>query len=347
MNPFPGGLPHFCRELEDGRIAFYLDNHLLSTYTECPQKFYYQHIRNLCLKGAGTTSSGPFAIGIWWSKTLELFYKDLSDYQKKLTDREPSEYNLVNAANTAWISCKMSELAEKNPVAYNKFKGEKGAVLMTRQYWERFGELDLKNWVIIAQELGFGYGNEVLLYEDKDMVVYWCGRPDLVLYEKTLDTLVICDHKTKDYLKSNFLVSWKPHRQTAGYVKALQVLCTSLGFTSISIDRCLINGGARLRAEKPKKEQPRFLRVLPHYTTDEIAEFQKQVGIKARNLYESLRTDTWDWRDASCHLYAGCQYRGIDSVTPASREIIIKGSYNQIEPWSYDRREDDEEGTEG
>ena len=324
----------WMKELPDGRHAVYLDNLLLNSYNSCEQYFYYRHVRNRVMKGTGFGQTAASKLGIWWSSTMELFYKHLMEYQHK-KKLEPSESTIVDNAGVAWGSHDMEgEFKTIFTGAYDRFRGTEGAIQMAVEYFRHYAEYDIKNWKIIAMELGFGYGNEVFLGSTGDIDVYWCGRPDLTVFEEDTHNLVSVDHKSKDFLKSNFIELWKPHPQTAGYIYALRCMAESLGYKDLSIDRCVINGAARYVAIKPTtKRTPRFNRIRPTYSVEELLEWKDRTVRKAQMLFESYRDNIWMWRESACHLYGGCPYRGVDNVTPSAREIVLKSSYVEIEPW--------------
>lgn len=352
-------LPAFAKHTEDGRIALYLDNHLLQDFNSCEARFHLKHVKNLRLKG--DSLGGALKIGIWWSSVLENYYSWIQQFQRG----EPVGYTLEDkfiplaftlpcrrwielACAKAWVDEGMDTwgaASERTQKAMHKFKGPEGALLMCHQYYDQYAEMDSRNWKIIAAELGFGLSGEVLVYENDKMLCYWTGRPDLIVYDSTLDSLMAVDHKSKDYMKSNFIQQWKPHPQTAGYVYALQVLSKSLGYDR-TVDRCIINGAARLYAEKPRdgKAKPRFMRVLPHYSAGELAEWRYMTSLKAIRLYNAILADTWVWDETSCHIYAGCEYRRIHTIPEGSRALVERADYVQIEPWApYVNIEEEEE----
>jgi PD-(D/E)XK nuclease superfamily protein len=349
--------PNWIRCLDDGRHAVYLDNLLLSVYVECERKFKYRHIDNLIEKGSTGRTASQW-LGIWWASVMENFYRGMMDYQHKVPGSvEPSEARIVQAAAGAWTLQCMSDgdfgsnnedtFQTRYTKVYDKFGGAEGAVRMALDYWHHFGESDAKDWRIIASELAFGLNGEVMIHEDNEMVLYWCGKPDLVIYETTLDNLVPVDTKTEEYLKSNFIQKWKPHGQTAGYVVALNVLAEGLGFHR-TVDRCIINGAARMLVEKPRdgKPRPRFLRPRITYNPAELAEWKHNTFAKAKRLLHSYKTGEWIRADAHiCHLYSGCPYRGLDNQPPGvPRNAVLETSYVQIEPWiPYQKFSEEEE----
>jgi hypothetical protein len=334
---------NWISKLPDGRHALYLDNTLLSSFWECEAKFNYRHVEHLAPKGTAEQSASMW-LGSWWSRTMENFYRQVKAYQDREISVEPSEKTVVAAASEAWVASNMgagttpeaNSFQEIYAKVYDKFRGTEGAVRMALDYWEHFGEHDLRNWKIISTELAFGLGGEVLVGEDHELVLYWCGKPDVVAYEQELDNLVPVDHKTEEYLKSNFIQKWKPHGQTAGYIFALNKLCHSLGYDR-TVDRCIINGAARMVVEKPRKDtpRPRFLRARVHYNGDELVEWQRSVFGKAKRLLKAYVSNEWTRADSMiCHLFSGCIYRGLDNQPPGvAREAVLRTGYTQIEPW--------------
>jgi hypothetical protein len=344
--------PTWLKELPDGRHALYLDNLLLSSYVECERKFQYRHIDNIVPKGSGDRTASMW-LGLWWASVMEIFYEDMMHYQRSDPGSiEPSEHTIVHAAADAW--CKQNMIGGADSFRdlytkiYDKFRGEEGAARMALDYWKHFGENDTRNWRVIAVELAFGLDNEVLVAEDNELVLYWCGKPDLVVFEQQLDNLLPVETKTEEYLKSNFIQKWKPHSQTAGYILGLNELSTKLGFNR-TVDRCVINGAARMVAERPRdgKERPRFLRPRPHYNPDEIFEWRQNTFAKAKRLLRSYLDERWIRADAHiCHLYSGCPYRGLDDQPPGyAREAVRSTSYVEIKAWIPYQKETEEETT--
>lgn len=346
-------LPYFVKVLNDGRLGLYIDNHLISTHNFCEQKFNLAHIRRLRLKG--TPGGMAMSVGGWWSAVLEDFYNMMRDAQLglKLTNSRP-DYPTVNefmeSAAKRWREAKMDLLAQFKPKAYKEFGGANGAALMAMSYYQEQGKLDFQNWKIVGAEKGFGQLGEVVLYEDDKIVVYYMGKPDLVVFMDHGNTLLPVEHKTIYRIDRRVHTKYKPHPQIAGYVYAINVIARSLGYDR-PVDRCIVNIAARaMPAEKPRDgiKKPRYTRVFPHYSVEELERWRFQTVNKARRLHQSLINDEWIWNDGAntCHLYGGCEYRGICSKPPSVEEMVIKSDYIQVEPWTPYVIEDDEDGEE-
>lgn len=357
-------LPYFVKAHPDGRLAFYIDNHLISTFAFCERKFFLQHIQRLRLKGPGGMA---MSIGGWWSAVLEDFYNQIKtvqmvnslapkslapppSYTPPVLGRYPSQNEFIEAAAKRWREAKMDELAAARPKAYKEFGGALGAARMAMEYYMGQGRLDCANWKIVGAEKGFGQRGEVMLYEDDKVIIFYMGKPDLVVLADNGNTLLPVEHKTIHRIPKNIAVKYKPHAQVKGYVFSLNVIAKELGYDK-TVDRCIVNVAARaLPAEKPKDgiRKPRFTRVFPSYSIEELEEWRQNVVGTVRRLHHSLINDEWLWKEGpnTCHLYGGCEYRGIDARPPAMRELVVKSDYVQIEAWTPYVIEDEDGDTE-
>jgi hypothetical protein len=221
-----------------------------------------------------------------------------------------------------------------------------GPILMAVQYYEQYAENDFKNWKVIGAENPFGGRNEVLVGEDKNVVVYYHGRPDIVIYEKPTDSLMPVDQKTKDYIDKNVNVVWKPHSQMAGYVFAVQKVARDLGFDR-DVDRCLVSVCGRNVRKTPLKKnetaKPRFHRVRPTYSREEIAEWVSTIMKKANRLRFAIENNDIIRNDGfNCHVFFGCDYRRLCAQPAGSREAIKNSDFVQVKPWSPLWEEDDD-----
>ena len=219
-----------------------------------------------------------------------------------------------------------------------------GPILMAAEYFQSFALQDMRDWRIIGAELAFGRHGEVCLGETDEVVVYWQGKPDLVIWEEKTGCLAPLDQKTKDYIRSDVQNIWKPHNQTAVYIYSIGQIAKDLGFDSITVDRCIISVCGRLRPAEPRKKgdspKPRFIRVRPHYSVEEIEEWRTRQMWMAEAMKHSIQTGQFTTNDKACHLYAGCDYRGICSRPAGVRPLVIQSDFEIKEPWSPFEEED-------
>lgn len=221
-----------------------------------------------------------------------------------------------------------------------------GALLMAMQYYNTYAEQDMENWHVIAAEEPFGYAGDIKVGETDKVVVFWQGKPDLVVYEKRTNVLAPIDQKTKDYIPYNIEVIWKPNNQMAGYIFALSKIAKDLGFDQAVVDRCILSVCGRLKPAEPRKKgaspKPRFVRVRPTWNQAELEEWAYGICRKAERMREVIETPDKAMRNEfMCHIYSGCEFRGIHSRPPGVRDLLIKSDLVKVDPWTPF---DDEEG---
>ena len=322
---------HIYEILPDGTWEFFLDNSTLRTFVECEAKFYERNLRNgtgIVPKGEGSWS---VSLGSWWSSVMELFYTAMQR-------RELTRSLAMEAALHCWEKHELNKFSQSKK--FQSFGGPNGAVVMIGRYYDSFAELHQQNWRIIAVEKTFGNKRAVPVgcsytHGNGGFKVFWTGKPDLFIEDLTENRLMPIDHKTRDRIDRDAQVMYKPHPQTAGYIFAGNVIVKQLGWDR-KIDRCIINLAARTEpSDNPRdgKPKPRFLHIYPQYSDEEIEEWRQQVLLKVASLKRAIETDEFRWNESACHLYAGCGYRGIHSVKPSSRPVIIESCYTEAKPW--------------
>lgn len=332
----------------DGRYHFKIDHHLISDANTCERYFKFKHMPDAEGKvWSGRGWSSAIQVGIWWSRVMELFYREMS-----IEASLPHQSLMEKFAVDAWLSQNMNAQFQLNdPDYYDKFGGPQGALQMALEYYDSFAAVDFRSWTIIGSEKGFGLRNEILVGEDQDVVVHYVGKPDLVVIENSSGKLLPVDHKTKDSIPGNINEQFKPHPQTAGYIFACNELARQLGLSTKDTDRCIIRVAARLRpTDNPRKQKngapgikrPRFVNVYPNYSLAELAEWQHDIMAKARRLRYTIEHDEFIPRESACHLfYHGCQFRGVCSTPPASRDLVLRSNFTKIDPWTpYNVEED-------
>jgi hypothetical protein len=125
----------------------------------------------------GKTLNLKIALGSWWSTTMESFYNDMS------YGVLPTEHHMYKFASDAWLSHKMEEYKNTDSEVFDKFGGLDGARLMALEYYQAFATQHFTNWRVIGTELGFGWKDELPLGEDDKVVVFYGGKPDLVILD--------------------------------------------------------------------------------------------------------------------------------------------------------------------
>jgi hypothetical protein len=315
----------FYKIRQDGRFEFFVDASLLKSFSLCERYFYYQHVMNLRPKATYAVRSFPLVIGSWWSQVMESFYNALRD-GKEITQGEIQDFTL-----RAWNACEVEQAIQGDPKSFAAFGDLAGALLMLTEYWKSQYQIDKAIWKIIGVEQGFGLRREVLVGETDKVVVYWIGKPDLVVFER--DRLVPVDHKTVSRIDSKTIYRYKPSSQMAGYCYATQVLANEVGIKTQNVNRCVVNICSRSR---PAEGKARFVRAYPTFSLDEIAAWRQDVVNKCERIAHCLQHNDWLWAETSCHsMYMrDCPFVLLDSTTPSAHETILQSFFQEGTPWS-------------
>jgi PD-(D/E)XK nuclease superfamily len=318
----------------DGRIAFFIDASMMKDFSLCEAYFKLKHIDNLKQKSANRgIMPFPMAIGSWWSQVMEIFYV------KMRAKEEITPLDITDIALRAWHLCKIDDCAKDDPEVFSKFGDLSGAVLMLTEYYNTQYQIDKTNWTIVGVEEGFGLQKEIKLGETRQSIVYWIGKPDLVVVENGRLTPV--DHKTVSRIDGTTISRYKPSSQMPGYVYACEELARQLGFHS-RVDRCVVNICSRTRpSDNPRsgKPKPRFIRAYPNFSREELLEWRQQIISKCDRLSVCIKTNTWNWAETQCHnIYMRpCDYLKLHSITPSARDTILMADFEKAIPWKpYD-----------
>ena len=323
----------------NGKMCFFVDATLVKDFLICERRFMLKHVKNLRWRGEGGKSL-PLVIGGWWSDVMENFYNALKD--GVVIDKA----KIQEIAVKAWAENGVEQAAASDPDKYDKFGNLPGAVLMLQEYFESQYSIDSRIWKVIATEAGFGLNKEVFVGESNSVVVYWVGKPDLVVVEN--GRLIPVDHKTVTKIDGRTIGKYKPGPQMPGYVFANEIIARSLGYTDVRVDRCIVNICAREKpAEKPRdgKKKPRFIRAYPNYTVAEIDEWRTQMVITCERMAQCIRRNEWQWNTNSCHniFMRDCEFLKADSSTPAARDIVLASDFQRTAPWQPYKLEQKEE----
>jgi hypothetical protein len=332
----------FYEILPDGRYRFRVDHHTINDHNTCDRYFSYRHMADSQGRVWGSkTLNIKIALGSWWSSVMESMYHEMA------CNTLPTEHHIYKFASEAWAEHNMESYKNSDPEVFDKFGGLDGGRLMSLEYYESFAKQHYNQWTVIGAELGFGWKDELPLGEDDKVVVYYGGKPDLVVLDNAQNMIMPLDFKTKDSVPSNSSVQYKPHPQTAGYIYAVKTMLEQIMSqtevktftgTTKSPTKCIIMVCARFRpTDKPRNgiRQPRFMPVYPNYSADEIEEWRRSVMEKCRRLRDSIERNYFPPRESACHLfYHGCAFRRVCAVPANIREATLKSDFVKIEPWT-------------
>jgi len=328
-----------------------LDNLFLNDFSICEQLFKYRHIDCQRLKGGRSWYS---TFGIWWAHVLEDIYKETGSRQEAGLG-PPEKGDFIAAAVRWWLKDDMDHFALVAPKQYQafavgyvsvninqrQFKMPVGAVNIAAQYNDYYTRMrDFENWRIIATESTFGLKQDVIVGENDEVVVAYQGRPDIVGFDKGKQLLEPADNKTTAKIDGDFSEDWDTNPQIKGYVVAVRELAKQLNLKiSEPVNSCLINGAARDEPSKNPKDgivKQRFTRIRVKFDDELLDEWRHDLVAKASRLRHCIEHNEWIWRTSACNYQYGhpCEYRSVDSLTPANRPLLFKSHYTIVEPWS-------------
>lgn len=318
----------FYEVLPDGRYKFRLDHHLIEDFNTCDRLFNYKHMQHWSGKGINFN----IAAGAWWARAMELYYTEMS------FGKMPTDEIVLRIAMDAWVENKVEDFKNTAPDHFDKFGGKEGACLMLLEYHHSFGLNHFHNWKILGAEMGFGWQEELLLGEDDEVVVYYGGKPDLIIRDISQQMVMPVEFKTKDSIPYDVASLWKPHPQTTGYIFAVRKLMEGIDSGYAPPTKCVVIVAARVRpTDKPRSgiRRPRFAPVYPNYTAEEIEEWRLSVMGKCARLRRAIERSEWLPRESSCHFRFGspCEFRRACSVPCTARGAILKADFIQVEPW--------------
>lgn len=322
--------PPFYQILPDGKFSFFIDASMMKDFSLCESYFHLRHVKNLRAKGQATGKK-PFAmtIGSWWSSVMETFYNALRDGKDITND------DVQRIALEQWVLHDLDSCADNDPQAFKAFGDCAGAVLMLQEYYNSQYLVDKHNWKVVGVEEGFGLKKEVCLGETRNVIVYWIGKPDLVVVENNRLTPV--DSKTVTRIDGHTITKYKPSSQMSGYVYSCEKIAKGLGF-DIRCDRAVVNICSRSRpSDNPRngKKQPRFIRAYPNFSREELEEWRRQVVARCERIRTCLISGEWNWSETSCSnmFMRDCDYKKLHSITPSARDIVLYSDYEEGKPW--------------
>lgn len=191
----------------------YYDNSMISSFKECPRKFYLRHVRGW----TGNGISMPLAFGLSWHNAMDIVWSQYG----KMPDRE-----VVRLATQAfidtWIEQGLPHPDDLTIDLLDKYGARTPFVAaeMLASYLEkRKATFDDPSFKLEAVEQPFA----VPIYPDRTDIWY-IGRLDKVF--SLHGSRIIGEHKTtSEYkidggFKSSWVDSWSPSAQIEGYLYA-------------------------------------------------------------------------------------------------------------------------------
>ena len=199
-----------------------IDYSSLSTYLECPRKFFFQYV----LHFRSSKPSIHLVFGSCWHYGLEETYRDIAA-GRPMTAAGARDIS-VKHFNRLW---ELEGAPHFDPdLVYPKAPGR--AADMYNKYWKEYLDEDSQK-KIIGVEIPFTINLGLI----NDSLPDYIGRMDLVFEHKD-ESIEIVDHKTASSINAVTPVSFQASMQTDGYLTAGHMFFDKIPSMTYSVALC-------------------------------------------------------------------------------------------------------------
>jgi len=322
------------------RPANVFDFTMLSTFMECPAKFYQRHEEHL-----QSIDFAPAALilGGGLHNSLAYYYNAIAQQRTGLDLKQ-----LADDMKQAFVAeCAEPIKANRFPLTQADARDGKRCVFkafdIIENYINHYGydmfdeiiDVETPFAIIIPyfDQLSKEEG-EIIYVGRRDALVSWNGR------------LHVLEHKTSSMVTKFYIESWNLDYQVSGYIKAAQEL------TGKDISRAIVNVLGVY-----KSDTPRFERIPCSRSPKQLDAFTGQINSITKTIL-SLRQrvengeDPYEvfWRaPKACHKWnSRCQFHGLCSAMSSSLRDSLKLSRFETSLWSpYNIHEMPDDGSDG
>lgn len=303
----------------------YYDNTRISSYKECPRKYFLRHKRNLVREGL----SAALLFGLGWHDAQDSIWTMLN--AGKTTDEEVLKAGM-RQFNETWVHeggpnpldltiSQRDNLAPRTPeiaaeMMYNYIRTRKGFI---------------QDCELLGVEVPFA----VPIYEDESPVMY-IGRLDKVIKHLQYGIIVI-EHKTTAWyakatgFRKDYLEGFSPNSQVDGYIHAGHMIYGEK-VSGVWVDAALVHKTEHNRFRFiPIDRQFAMIDQWLHETRDWIdrIELEEDVNPTAKRPdYEGFPKNT-----GACNIYAGCSYRDLCKFYARPSLIPDRPPGFKVEKW--------------
>ena len=148
-----------------------------------------------------------------------------------------------------------------------------------------------------------------------------CGHLDRVVSFN--DEIFFEDYKstTFDVMRPEYFNHYHPDNQMSLYTVAVK-----------DVFQTAVRGGI-INAGQVKKDDTVFNRGITYRTDAELEEWLEDLHHWLDLAKHYAEIGHWPKNDTACHMYSGCEYRGICSKSPAVRQKFLDSEFEK-KPWN-------------
>lgn len=280
-------------------LQLYLDSTSLSTFLQCPKKYYYSVI----LGRVPIAQSIHLTFGILVHKALETYHKAKHNGQSHQEALRSTVYWAMNATWDHKLNRPWTVPAEDS---VGKYKNRYTLLRTIIWYLEEYYNDPLQTAIVDgkpAVELPFTMDSGHLASTGEEFRL--CGFLDRIAIQQ--GNYYVTDVKTTNRtVDQSYFNRFSPDTQMTLYTLAGH---TAFGIPveGVMVDACSV-----------QREKGSFSRQLVPRSLHQIEEWQEQLIYWLMQLNQCASSSTWPRNDAACEMYGGCPYRKVCSKSTQS-----------------------------
>lgn len=285
-----------------------VDSTSLGEFKQCPQKYY-----RVIIQGWQTRSEQTdLVFGIHMHRAAETYGRlraQGKDHQYSL------EYTVTEALLRTW-----NRDLKRPWISDHKTKNRISLLRAIVWYFDQFQEDTLQTVILasgkaaVEQHFVVDSGYVARSTGERIMLTGWLGDRLAKLGD---DTYVVDMKTTEHQLDARFFSGFSPDNQFSLYVFAGQ-LVYGQRVKGLIVDGLQV-GVTFARAER---------QVIPR-SEAQIEEWHRDLGYWLSQMDQCATSGIWPMNDKACGMYRGCQFRGVCSKSPASRDATLRAEFIQ------------------
>lgn len=319
----------------------YYDNTRVSTYRDCPRKYFFRHYKDLLREG----ESIDLNFGLAWHEAMNVVWKLVHE---RVPDKEVHTKAML-AFMKLWIEkgfpaptgenyeTLTTQWPTKNP--YVAMEMLSNYITQRKQFILDCSEVDIERpfavplgmTVEVKDERGTGVQEEV----------FYIGRLDKCVRHRQHGRVII-EHKTTGWyakeggFRSDYIEGFNPNSQVEGYLFAGNSLYDK-GVKELFVDAALCHKTVHdkfkyIPINKSFAALDEWLCETKEWVRRLVAEQNYADELARKPPEETTPYPAFPRNTGSCHDFSGCSYRDICRYIPNPRTVKVPSGY-KIEKW--------------
>lgn len=270
------------------------DSTSLSTFKECPRKYYYSIVCGYATR----EQSVHLTFGIYLHTAYERYHH-----------HRAHDFSHDNALHMV-----VKEMLVKTHgwASDDKYKNRPNLIRTIVWYLDAFAEDPAKTVILASGKPAVELSFRFQIPDAQDFL--YCGHMDRIA--TFLDDTYVFDYKsTKKALYPEYFAQYNPHNQMTGYTLGGKVTFHQ-PVKGVIIDAAQVGVGFS-----------RFARGTSLRSEDQLDEWLSTTAYYVKLAAQYAEQDFWPMNEGACNNYFGCQFRPICSKPKRQRETWLKADY--------------------